>query len=133
MKKNTKLISGFFLLTVTIFLSSMYVTDYMNGMNIRITDVIVLLLILSTWFQFFTWGADSKVQKDELGKSISSTSAKLSYFILTGSIFILWVIERISLERTNEFGNISLFIALCFAVMLYPITQFFIAKKYSIK
>lgn len=133
MKKNTKLISGFFLLTVTIFLSSMYITDYMNGMNIRITDVIVLLLILSTWFQFFTWGSDSKVQKDELGKSISSTSAKLSYFILTGSIFILWVIDRISLERTNEFGNISLFIALCFAVMLYPITQFFIAKKYSIK
>lgn len=133
MKKNTKLISGFFLLTVTIFLSLMYITDYMNGMNIRITDVIVLLLILSTWFQFFTWGSDSKVQKDELGKSISSTSAKLSYFILTGSIFILWVIDRISFERTNEFGNISLFIALCFAVMLYPITQFFIAKKYSIK
>lgn len=133
MKKNMKLISGIFLFAVTLFLVVMYVTDYLNGLEIGITDVLVFLLLLSAWFQFFTWGSDPNVQKDEMGKSISNTSAKLSYFILTGSIFILWVADRMTSAHTGEFGNLYLFIALCFAVMLFPITQFFVARKYTIK
>lgn len=57
----------------------MYVTDYMNGLKIGITDVVVFLLLLLSWIQFFTWGSDPKVQKDELGKTVSNTSAKLNY------------------------------------------------------
>lgn len=131
MKKSTKLISGIFLFSVTLFLVSMYITDYMNGFEIRITDVVVFVLLLSSWFQFFTWGSDTKVQKDELGKNISNTSAKLSYFILTGSLFILWVIDRITFVRKNEFGNVSLFIALCLAITIFPIIQFFVSRKYK--
>lgn len=130
MEIRTKLISGLFLFLVTLFLVTMYITDYMNGYNTGITDVLIFVLILLSWLQFFTWG-DPKVQKDELGKSVSNTSAKLSYFILTGSIFVLWVIDRITFARENEFGNVSLFIALCFAVMLFPIIQFFISRKYK--
>ncbi|WP_033542958.1 hypothetical protein [Planococcus sp. CAU13] len=133
MKKSMKLIGGMFLFVVTLFLVAMYVTDYMNGMEIGITDVLVFLLLLSSWFQFFTWGSDPKVQKDEMGKSIFNTSAKLSYFILTGSIFTLWVVDRMTSADTGEFGNLYLFIALCFAVMLFPIIQFFVARKYALK
>lgn len=133
MNKGMKWVGGVFLFAVTLFLGTMYVTDYMNGMEIGITDVLVFLLLLSSWFQFFTWGPDPKVQKDELGKSVSNTSAKLSYFILTGSLFILWVIDRMTSADPGEFGNLYLFIALCFAVMLFPVTQFFVARKYLIK
>ncbi|WHY85908.1 hypothetical protein QNH39_25585 [Neobacillus novalis] len=131
MKKSTKLICGIFLFLVTLFLVTMYITDYMNGLKIGISDVVVFVLLLSSWLHFFTWGSDPKVQKDELGKNISNTSAKLSYFILTGSLFMLWVIDRITFVRKNEYGNVSLFIALCLAMMLFPIIQFFISRKYK--
>ncbi|MDG5471442.1 hypothetical protein P6709_06760 [Jeotgalibacillus sp. ET6] len=130
MNKNTKLIGGTFLFLVTLFLITMYITDYMNGLKIGLTDVFVFVLLLASWFQFMTWGSDPKVQKDELGKNVSTTSAKLSYFILTGCLFILWIIDRVSFVSNNEFGNVPLFIALCFAVMLFPVIQFFLSRKY---
>ncbi|WP_404452149.1 hypothetical protein LG329_17620 [Virgibacillus necropolis] len=130
MKKNSNLISGIFLSLATLFLLSMYASEYINGLEIGITDVMIFVLLLTSWFQFFTWGSDKKVQKDELGKKVANNSAKLSYHILTGSLFIVWIIDRIVFVRKNEFGNVSLFIALCLATILFPIIQFFSARKY---
>lgn len=130
MKKRTKLISGLFLLVVTVFMVAMYVTTYMTGGKPGITDFMVFVLLLTSWFQFFTWGGDAKAQKDELGQRVSDTSAKLSYFILTGSLFVLWIIDRMVFVRKNEFGNVTLFVALCLAMLLYPVIQFILSRKY---
>ncbi|MGR9545493.1 hypothetical protein [Priestia megaterium] len=93
------------------FLITMYITDFKNGYSIGVTGVIGIVVVLTSIFQFATWGLDRKVQKDEMGKKVATISAKTSYHILTISLFVLWVADRIIFVRRNDFGNISLFAA----------------------
>lgn len=130
MNKKANILTAIFLVASTLFLLVMYVTDYMNGVGIGLTGVMVIVLLVMSWLQFLTWGSDTKVQKDELGEKIAMISARLSYFILTGSLFLLWIVDRIVFIRRNEFGNETLFAALCLAIVLFPVTQFFTARKY---
>ncbi|MBA4493352.1 hypothetical protein ACFO25_04165 [Paenactinomyces guangxiensis] len=131
MTKNRSNIAIIIILgSISIFLAIMYIADFINGMSIEVSDIIVWVLLLTSWFQFLTWGSDNKIQKDEMGKQIAATSAKISYHILTGSLFLLWILDRIIFVRKNEFGNISLLAALCLAIVIFPVIQFFIARRY---
>lgn len=130
MNKRANVIGALFLSGVTLFFIFMYATEYMNGLEIGLTDVMIFVLLLTSWFQFLTWGSDTKVQKDELGEKVSMISARLSYFILTGSLFLLWIIDRMIFIRKNEFGNQTLFAALCLALIIFPLIQFITARKY---
>jgi hypothetical protein len=57
--------------------------DYVKGEPITLSDLIALPLLIMSFMQLKTWGFDQKAQKDEMRKLITSTSAKISYFILT--------------------------------------------------
>jgi magnesium-transporting ATPase (P-type) len=109
----------------------MYITDFKNGYSIGVTGVIGIVVVLTSIFQFATWGFDRKVQKDEMGKKVATISAKTSYHILTISLFVLWVADRIIFVRRNDFGNISLFAAICLSLVIFPIVQFFSARQYK--
>lgn len=130
MNKKLNILTAIFLAASTLFLLVMYVTDYMNGVEIGLTGVMVIVLLVMSWLQFLTWGSDTKVQKDELGEKIAMISARLSYYTLTGILFLLWIIDRIVFVRRNEFGNETLFAALCLSIVLFPVIQFFTARKY---
>lgn len=126
-----KFLAGVFLGCVTLFLIAMYVTVYLNEVQFELTDVVVFVLLLTSWFHFFTWGADTKVLKDELGRVVSNKSASISYHVLTTALFVLWILDRILFVRKNEFGNEMLFVALCFALVIYPLIQLIVSKKYT--
>ncbi|MBX9993590.1 MULTISPECIES: hypothetical protein [Priestia] len=119
------------LLSFAFFLITMYITDFKNGYSIGVTGVIGIVVVLTSIFQFATWGLDRKVQKDEMGKKVATISAKTSYHILTISLFVLWVADRIIFVRRNDFGNISLFAAICLSLVIFPIVQFFSARQYK--
>ncbi|WP_454844765.1 hypothetical protein [Priestia megaterium] len=89
------------LLSFAFFLITMYITDFKNGYSIGVTGVIGIVVVLTSIFQFATWGFDRKVQKDEMGKKVATISAKTSYHILTISLFVLWVADRIIFVRRN--------------------------------
>ncbi|MGG0479131.1 hypothetical protein ABE039_14080 [Priestia megaterium] len=119
------------LLSFAFFLITMYIIDFKNRYSIGVTGVIGIVVVLTSIFQFATWGFDRKVQKDEMGKKVATISAKTSYHILTISLFVLWVADRIIFVRRNDFGNISLFAAICLSLVIFPIVQFFSARQYK--
>ncbi|KYG30793.1 hypothetical protein ACU3L3_14130 [Priestia endophytica] len=133
MTRNRKnnIVGGIILAMLSLFLLTMYTTDFITGTKLNVNHVIGMVLVVVAWFQFITWGSDKKVQKDEMGKKIATNSAKVSYYILTISLFLLWILDRMVFLRKNDFGNISLFAALCLALVVFPVVQFFSARRYK--
>ncbi|MFP7177030.1 hypothetical protein [Priestia filamentosa] len=133
MTRNRKnnIVGGVILAMLSLFLLTMYTTDFITGTKLNVNHVIGMVLVVVAWFQFITWGSDKKVQKDEMGKKIVTNSAKVSYYILTISLFLLWILDRMIFLRKNDFGNISLFAALCLALVVFPVVQFFSARRYK--
>ncbi|MED4253386.1 hypothetical protein P4689_12340 [Priestia megaterium] len=106
------------LLSFAFFLITMYITDFKNGYSIGVTGVIGIVVVLTSIFQFATWGFDRKVQKDEMGKKVATISAKTSYHILTISLFVLWVADRIIFVRRNDLNCSFSFSTTCFQSLL---------------
>lgn len=128
--KNNYVWTAIILLSCAFALYTIYITDFKDGVRLGVTGVIAIVLVITTLCQLATWGFDRQIQKDEMGKKIATMSAKRSYHILTIGLFILWILDRIIFVRKNDFGNISLFAALCLALVIFPIVQFFSARRY---
>jgi len=128
--KKNYVLATIILLSCAFVLFTIYITDFKDGVRLGVTGVIAIVGVITTLCQLATWGFDRKVQKDEMGKKIATMSAKRSYHILTISLFVLWVLDRIIFLRKNDFGNISLFAAFCLALVLFPIVQFFSSRRY---
>ena len=92
--------------------------------------MLMLVILVGGGFQLFTWRNDETAKKDEMGRQIVYRSSVISYRLLTVILFILWVADRYLYNRTNDFGNEFLFIAVCFAMLLQPILQMIASKKY---
>lgn len=125
----------YYLVTVGIAILSLYIIydiifDYLHGKELTLSSLITVPLLIMLFMQLKTWGFDQKAQKDEMGQMITNISAKISYFILIGFLFLFYIADRIIFMRKDELGNLSLFIALCFAIALPPIVEFFVSKKY---
>jgi len=116
---------------LTLFAATTYIGNYKNGLNLETGGVLGIVVLLIAWIQFITWGVDKKAQKDEMGKKITTISAKTSYHILNISLFILWMVDHIVFARKNDFGNISLFAAVCLSMTIFPIVQFITARRYK--
>ncbi|MFP7487886.1 hypothetical protein SFC65_27440 [Priestia filamentosa] len=132
MKREKKgyLIAGIFLAVISLGMIGLYISDYIIDKSLNVSSVVGFILILIAWFQFTTWGSDKKVQKDEMGKKVAAISAQTSYYVLTALLFLLWIADRIVFVRKNDFGNVSLFVALCCSLVIFPIIQFFSARRY---
>ncbi|MBE2978646.1 hypothetical protein [Priestia megaterium] len=128
--KKNYVLATFILLSCAFVLFTIYITDFKDGVRLGVTGVIAIVGVITTLCQLATWGFDRKVQKDEMGKKIATMSAKRSYHILTISLFVLWILDRIIFLRKNDFGNISLFAAFCLALVIFPIVQFFSSRRY---
>ncbi|MFP3729158.1 hypothetical protein U8V72_28660 [Priestia filamentosa] len=70
MTRNRKnnIVGGIILAMLSLFLLTMYTTDFITGTKLNVNHVIGMVLVVVAWFQFITWGSDKKVQKDEMGK-----------------------------------------------------------------
>ncbi|MDT0147540.1 hypothetical protein Q9R38_13550 [Priestia aryabhattai] len=129
-ERRNNVVGGIILGIITLGLLTLYITDFINDKKLNLNSILGIVLLLIAWLQFSTWGSDKKVQKDEMGKKIAAISAKTSYHILTIALFVLWVLDRIIFVRRNDFGNISLFAAICLSLIIFPIVQFFSARRY---
>lgn len=119
-----------FLAALLILLAAMAIKDYKNG-TIGTSSVTSVVIALAVCLQFLTWGTDRKAQQDEMGKIIAAKSAKISYHILTLALFLFWIADRIVFVRRDDFGNLSLFLALCFCLVLYPVVQLFYVRRFK--
>ncbi|MEH7589488.1 hypothetical protein V7247_22260 [Priestia megaterium] len=128
--KKNYVLATIILLSCAFVVFTIYITDFKDGVRLGVTGVIAIVGVITTLCQLATWGFDRKVQKDEMGKKIATMSAKRSYHILTISLFVLWILDRIIFLRKNDFGNISLFAAFCLALVIFPIVQFFSSRRY---
>ena len=53
----------------------------------------------------------------------------ISYYILIICMFLIWIIDRIVFDRSNDYGNITLFFTLCFTMILYPLVGFIVSES----
>ncbi|MFC7439734.1 hypothetical protein [Laceyella putida] len=127
---SSSVIGGMVLGLISLVLIGLKVTDHLSGDPFEIADIMIFVLLFVAWMQLFTWGIDLKMQKDEMGKQIAYRSATISYNVAAIGLFVLWIIDRIVFMRKEDFGNVSLFAALCFVLVLNPLVQFFVARKY---
>lgn len=92
-------------------------------------------LIINFIVNQVTWGdvdGISKESQDELGKHISYLSYKIGYFVLIIVMFIALVIEEgNSIRNLDNIQNSSLYLALCASIVVVPITEFFMSKKFK--
>ncbi|ULL13265.1 hypothetical protein DVH26_01480 [Paenibacillus sp. H1-7] len=106
-------------------------TKYSTGEPVTTSDLISIPILLMALMQLITWGLDSKAQRDEMGRQISAKSANISYYMMVVALFLLWIVDRIVFVRKDDLGNVTLFIALCLSLVLQPIVEFFLARRYK--
>jgi|SRR5699024_1274053 len=126
--KKLKVFGGILLSFVTLFFLGLYVVDFLNDSEGQTTDMLIWVVIILTFFNSATWGNDSKAQKDEMGQQIKNKSGKISYYILTVFLFVLWFVYG----RINEsdLGSIFLLSAFCIGVIMFPIIQFIVSRRF---
>ncbi|MFF5996103.1 hypothetical protein AAGS61_15325 [Lysinibacillus sp. KU-BSD001] len=90
-------------------------------------EILLIIALVISWGQFFTWHTRKELQKDEMGKQIVKNSAYKSHHIIFGALLILWVIDFFFISYGK---NYTLFIALCIAYITNPLMQFIQVKKY---
>ena len=98
---------------------------------VQTTYIMGFVLALMVVIEGFTWDMDFKRQKDEMGKKIAGESAKITHYVLVVSLYFMWIGDRILFSRVNDFGNTTLFFALCFALVLYPVVCLIVSRKYQ--
>ncbi|WP_163528069.1 hypothetical protein [Halobacillus ihumii] len=128
--KNIKLkvIGSIVLSIVTLFFLGLYVVDFLNDSEGQTADILIWVVIILTFFNSATWGSDSKTQKDEMGQQIKNKSGKISYYILTVFVFVLWFVY--SQINESDLGSIFLLSAFCIGVITFPIVQFLVARRF---
>lgn len=104
--------------------------DAVSDQDVSMNQLMASLLSLVFFLQNLTWGHDRAARADELGRLIESRSAKISYYIIAIGLFLLWIADRIIYVRRDTFGNVSLLVALCFVMTIYPLVTLVVARRY---
>lgn len=126
--KKLKVIGIIVLSLVILLFLGLYVVDFFNDSEGQSADILMWVIIILTFFHLVTWGNDSKAEKDEMGQQIKNKSGKISYYILTILLFVLWFIDRqISVP---DLGTIFLLSAFCIGVIIFPIVQFIVSRRF---
>lgn len=125
--KKKEIISLIFLMMITIYfggtlLSYLVIEDATYG----VSEILLIVVIVVMWGQFFTWSSRAELQKDELGKQIKRNSASISHNIVFWVLLVLWVVDIFFISHGK---NYLLCIALCIAFLTNPILQFILMKK----
>lgn len=101
------------------------------GEVVGFQEVIVIGTLLMMFLTTITWGnkeeKDGILIEEELGQRITEKSSKISYFILLFLILIAVAADEI----VNGSINVFLLAILGLALILLPLVEFFVAKKYQ--
>lgn len=99
----------------------------LTGKTVGFNEIIAISLALMMFFSVVTWGnrkeKDGIYQDEELGQKITEKSSKISYFILLAAVAVD--------QLVNGTINIFLLASLGLGIILLPIVEYMVAKKYQ--
>ncbi|GIN60241.1 hypothetical protein J27TS8_02340 [Robertmurraya siralis] len=105
--------------------------NIITGKAVGFQEVIVIGTLLMMFLSTITWGnkeeKDGILIEEELGQRITEKSSKISYFILLFLILIAVAADEI----VNGTINVFLLAILGLAMILLPLVEFFVAKKFQ--
>lgn len=126
MSKKEK-ISFIVLLAFTIYFGGTLISYFkFEDPSFGVTEILLIIALVISWGQFFTWRSRTELKEDEMGTQIIRNSTYISHHIIFGALLVLWVID---LFFINHGKNYTLFIALCIAYLVNPIMQFIQVKN----
>jgi len=102
-----------------------------TGREVGFQEVIVIGTLLMMFFSAITWGnreeKDGILIDEELGQRITEISSKISYFILVFCILVAVAAD----ELVNGTINIFLLAILGLAMIILPLVEYLVSKKYQ--
>ena len=128
---KTRKIGAIIFGTATLIVIGYSIFKIINGKEVGFQEIIAIGMLVMMFFSAITWG--NKEEKDgilideELGQRITEKSSKISYFILVFFILIAVVAD----ELVNGTINIFLLAILGLAMIILPLVEFLVAKKYQ--
>lgn len=128
---NTRKIDAIIIGTATLIVIGYSIFKIITGKEVGFQEVIVIGTLLMMFFSAITWG--NKEEKDgllideEIGQRITEKSSKVSYFILIFFILVALAAD----ELVNGTINVFLLAILGLAMILLPLVEFWVAKKYQ--
>ncbi|KGA96721.1 hypothetical protein AJ85_00945 [Alkalihalobacillus alcalophilus ATCC 27647 = CGMCC 1.3604] len=126
-RKIGGLIIGLAILAVLGFTIYKILTDKEVGFN----EIITFSILFAMFFSTITWGGEKEkdgiLQKEELGKKITEQSSKISYLILVVLILIAVYVDHL----ISDTYNIFLLGILGVAMVLLPLVEFLVSRKYQ--
>lgn len=128
---KTKKIGAFLFGAATLVILSYTIYKIIVGKEVGFNEIITISSLLMIFLSTITWGSkedqDGILQEEELGQKITEESSKISYYIL-----LLLILTAVIADKfINGTTNIFLLILLGLAMVILPLVEYFIAKKYQ--
>ncbi|WP_137743957.1 hypothetical protein [Robertmurraya siralis] len=128
---KTRKIGAVVIGTATLIVIGYTIFNIITGKAVGFQEVIVIGTLLMMFLSTITWGnkeeKDGILIEEELGQRITEKSSKISYFILLFLILIAVAADEI----VNGTINVFLLAILGLAMILLPLVEFFVAKKFQ--
>ncbi|MFC0211722.1 hypothetical protein ACFFK0_04510 [Paenibacillus chartarius] len=101
----------------------------LTGQPLSLSDLITMPVVLIGFFSAMTWGSLEE-ETDELGRHITYRSSQAGYFVLTALILIVFVAVEFPAAGSQPIRNVPLFIVFCASMVILPVTEFIVSRKY---
>mgnify|MGYP001237749650 CR=1 FL=1 len=128
---SSRKIGGVIIATAALIVIGYSIVKIINGGDFGFNEITTISILLAMFFSAITWGDkeenDGVFVGDELGKKITEKSSKISYYILLVVLLIAVTADQI----VNETNNIFLLAALGLGMIILPLVEFLVAKKYQ--
>lgn len=128
---SSRKIGGIIIATAALIVIGYSIVKIINGGDFGFNEITTISILLAMFFSAITWGDkeenDGVFVGDELGKKITEKSSKISYYILLVVLLIAVTADQI----VNETNNIFLLAALGLGMIILPLVEFLVAKKYQ--
>lgn len=128
---SSRKIGGIIIATAALIVIGYSIVKIINGGDFGFNEITTISILLAMFFSAITWGDkeenDGVFVGDELGQKITEKSSKISYYILLVVLLIAVAADQI----VNETNNIFLLAALGLGMIILPLVEFLVAKKYQ--
>lgn len=128
---KTRKISAMIVCIAALVVIGYSIFKVLAGKEVGFQEVIAIGALLMLFFSTLTWGnkreKDGIYMDEELGQRIIEKSSKISYFIL-----LFLILNAVAADEWVH-GNINVFLLalLGLAMVLLPLVEFLVAKKYQ--
>lgn len=100
------------------------------GQEIGFNEIAAIGILLMIFLSAITWGdreeKEGIYQDEELGQEITEKSSKISYYILIFCILLAVACDKM----IHGTVNIFLLLVLALAMIILPLVEFFMVRKY---